>query len=112
MARIQKGFALSIAFLGVLSLIFGMGLAITSWVLTSKFKHVDIMVEDDNTGQPISGNIKHFSAYWWGGLFVSNSCFFSFSNDVYSQEISSPLIFLERAKQEEHQVLCVKSIIY
>lgn len=74
MARIQKGFALAVAVVGFFSLLFGVGLAVASWVLTSRFEGVVI---SDNDDQTLNSGSRHFTSFWWGGLFVSNihACF-------------------------------------
>lgn len=70
MAKVQKGFALTVAVLGVLSLIFGMGMAICSWILGSKYSNVKIHSDvDDQSFSYDSSSSRSFKSYWWGGLF-------------------------------------------
>ena len=66
MGRISKGFSLTIAILGVLSLIWGICISVISWVLSSKAP--TSITHNDGSYRTDSYSIQ---AYWWGGFGVS-----------------------------------------
>jgi len=66
MAKINKGFAMSCAVLGVLAFIFGLGVSICSWILSGKVSNLNFSTRDSYYQSTTSINFK---SYWWGGLF-------------------------------------------
>jgi len=62
MARLQKGHAMTVAVMATLCLIFGAGVSIVSWVISSK-SPTSVTFRSDTQ----QGNVS-FSTYWWGGL--------------------------------------------
>lgn len=75
MAIIQKHYAISVAVLGVISLLFGFGVAISSWMLKAKTDEMTII--EGNVTSTLTTNhsdIVVFDSYWWGGFFVSVLC--------------------------------------
>ena len=74
-SRIAKGFSLCTAFVGLLCLLTGVGIAVCAWVLNSQLpddfsydvERVASMLGDDTTE---TGHIS-VGGYWWAGLIVS-----------------------------------------
>lgn len=67
MSRVSKGFAMTAGVLGILAFLFGLAVAICSWVLSGKVKGFYLTTEDTysyNTNVDIT-----FKSYWWGGFF-------------------------------------------
>ena len=68
MAKISKGFSLTVAILSVVCLIWGICIAIISWVLADKAptSFTEKFMYGSFSEKPYS-----FPTYWWGGLGVS-----------------------------------------
>lgn len=70
--QIQRSYAIVVAVCGVLCLLFGVGAAISSWVLKSETQ--DINITEGNISAIVSSHdaeMIQFNSYWWGGFFVS-----------------------------------------
>ena len=65
MAKISKGFSLTIAILGVLCLIWGICISVISWVLVGKAP-TSVSYKDG-----VDTSSYEIQTYWWGGLGVS-----------------------------------------
>ena len=70
MAKIRKGFSITITILGVLCLIWGICISVISWVLAAKTPRF-ITVKDMNSNTILSTRSSSIYKYWWGGLGVS-----------------------------------------
>lgn len=81
MARLQKGHAMTVAVMATLCLIFGAGVSIVSWVISSKAPTSVTFYGDTQQGT------VSFSTYWWGGLGVSFVYFFVFINIYLCHQI-------------------------
>lgn len=68
MAKISKGFSLTVAILSVLCLIWGICIAVISWVLAGKAptSFTEKFMDNGFSEKPYA-----FPTYWWGGLGVS-----------------------------------------
>ena len=68
MAKISKGFSLTVAILSVLCLIWGICIAVISWVLAGKAptSFTEKFMDSGFSEKPYA-----FPTYWWGGLGVS-----------------------------------------
>lgn len=70
MAKIRKGFSITIIILGVLCLIWGICISVISWVLAAKTPRF-ITEKDMNSNTILWTRSYSFYNYWWGGLGVS-----------------------------------------
>ena len=70
MAKIRKGFSITITILGVLCLIWGICISVISWVLAAKTPRF-IYEKDMNSNTIPSTRSYYIYTYWWGGLGVS-----------------------------------------
>ena len=68
MAKISKGFSLTVAILSVVCLIWGICIAVISWVLAGKAptSFTEKIMDSGFSEKPYA-----FPTYWWGGLGVS-----------------------------------------
>lgn len=87
MGQIPKSYAISVAVLGIVSLILGFGVAISSWMLKAKTDDMIIIEGNISSNATFSHetDIQIFDSYWWGGFFVSTVSSLAYKRQTYSR---------------------------